>query len=262
VTTQSALYVGSVMHRRLRPKRHAFRYRAFWLLLDLDTLETVSKSLRWFSYNRPNLFSLYDRDHGDGSATPLRTQVDRLLTEAGIDPAGMRVQLLCMPRTMGYCFNPLSLYFCSRADGTLAAVIYQVHNTFSERHSYVMPVQRSYGALHQSTRKVFYVSPFMDMDLRYDFRITGPDDRIVVGIRASQSGVPVLNANMAGLRLPLTDRNLVSVFLRIPAVSIKVIAAIHWEALRLWIKGVGLRRRPSYPPHAAAVVPGSPTIMD
>ena len=141
--TASSLYVGSVMHRRTRPRVHHFRYAAFWLLLDLDELPRLSAKLRLLSHNGSNLFSIFDEDHGDGSSTPLRLQVERQLREAGVDTTGIRISLLCLPRTFGYCFNPLSIYFCHRADGALAALIYQVHNTFGERHSYVLPVGRS-----------------------------------------------------------------------------------------------------------------------
>ena len=146
--------------------------------------------------------------------------------------------------TLGYCFNPLSVYFCYRADGALAALVYQVHNTFGERHSYVIPVGNESGTLHQHCQKAFYVSPFMDMNMRYDFRVTGPGQRIGVGIRTSASAIPIMNAVLTGAREDLTDRNLMKVFLAIPAVTLKVIAAIHWEALRLWLKGLRWRRRP------------------
>jgi len=254
MTPRSSLYVGSVMHRRLHPRTHRFSYRAFWLLLDLDEFGDLSNALSCFSYNRPNVFSFYDSDHGDGTATPLRIQIERRLAEAGIDLAGGRVRLLCMPRTLGYCFNPLSIFFCHRSDGALAAVIYQVHNTFGERHSYVIPVERESAALHQRCRKLFHVSPFIDMDMRYDFRIIGPDERIVVGIGASSFTGPVLSAVLMGTRQNLTDRNLRRVFLKIPAVTIKVIVAIHWEALRLWAKGIRLRRRPLPPEGSATIV--------
>jgi DUF1365 family protein len=241
----SSLYVGSVMHRRLAPRRHRFRYRAFWLLLELDAIATVSAGLTCFSHNRPNLFSFYDTDHGDGSGTPLRLQIERQLAAAGIAGADGPIYLLCMPRTLGYSFNPLSIYFCHRADGILAALVYEVHNTFGERHSYVMAAGDPSRPLHHSCRKRFYVSPFMDMDLRYDFRIAGPDERIAVAIAATGASGPVLNAVLAGTRQPLTDANLMRVFLAVPVVTLKVITAIHWQALRLWIKGVGLRQRPA-----------------
>ena len=164
MTMRSALYVGSVMHRRLKPREHRFRYRAFWCLFDLDELPALSLRLFWFSHNRANLFSLRDQDHGDGSGTPLRTQ---------------------------------SVYFCHDAGGRLAARVYQVHNTFGERHSYVIPVTPENNAPHQHCSKDFYVSPFLDMDLRYDFRVSGPDQRINVGICVSAAGAPVMSAVLA-----------------------------------------------------------------
>ena len=259
---RSSLYIGSVMHRRMRPRIHRFRYRVFWFLLDLDALDELSNKLRWFSYNRFNIFSFYDTDHGDGTATPLRAQIERQLAEAQLDLAGGPICLLCMPRTLGYCFNPISIYFCYRADASLVAVVYQVHNTFRERHSYVIRVEDQNTALHQRFRKLFYVSPFLDMDMRYDFRITGPDERIAVGICASSRQKPVLNAVLAGVRSDLTDRNLMLVFLKIPAITIKVIAAIHWEALRLWVKGIRLRPRPLAPKQSATIVTASSVTAD
>jgi DUF1365 family protein len=251
---KSSIYIGSVMHRRLHPRRHHFRYRAYWLLLDLDEIEALSKLMTWFSYNRPNLFSFYDSDHGDGTDTPLRVQIDRQLAEAGLDITGGRVMLLCMPRTLGYCFNPLSIFFCYRKDGDLEAIVYQVHNTFAERHSYVIAVEGTGNAVYQNCRKRFYVSPFLDMDLRYDFRINGPDNLVTVAIAASGPEGPVLIAVMAGTRRLLTDRNLVGLFFRIPAGTLKVIAGIHWEALRLWTKRMRLRPRPAPPARAATIV--------
>jgi uncharacterized protein len=254
VTLRSSLYAGSVMHRRLRPCTNKFRYRAFWMLLDLEELDQLCRKLRWFSYNRPNLFSLYDTDHGDGTRTPLRTQIEGQLHEAGIELAGGRVWLLCMPRTLGYCFNPLSVFFCHRADGSLAAIVYEVHNTFAERHSYIIAAERSGGMIHQRCRKLFYVSPFMDMDLRYDFRIFGPDNRIVVDIWASRAGERILHAVLAGARKPLSDRELARIFVRTPVITVKVMAAIHWQALKLWSKKIHFRKRPPPPERAVTIV--------
>jgi len=262
MTPCSSLYVGSVMHRRMQPRMHYFRYRAFWLLIDLDELPELSRQLRWLSHNRQNLFSFYDTDHGDGTATPLRIQVERQLIEAGIELTNGRIRLLCMPRTLGYCFNPLSIFFCYRAAGELAAIIYQVHNTFAERHSYVIRVKDQCAPLHQQCRKLFYVSPFLNMEMRYDFRITGPDERIVVGISASASEGQILSAVLAGTREPLTDRNLSRVFLQIPAITLKVSAAIRWEALKLWAKRIRLHRRPAPPEHATTIVPATSAPLD
>jgi len=250
MTFRSCLYVGSVMHRRLHPRPHHFRYSAFWALLDLDELERLSDHYTSFSYNRFNLFSFRTADHGDGSDIPLRNQIERRLSAENIYLAGGRVELLCIPRMLGYCFNPLSIFFCYHADGALAAVVHEVHNTFGERHTYVMPIQQRTGVLHQRCQKLFHVSPFLDMDMRYDFRITGPDERVCVGIAVSSPDRPMLNAVMTGARQAFSDRNLLRIFVQIPAFTFKVIAAIHWEALRLWLKRVRYHAHPG--PHTAA----------
>lgn len=261
MTTRSAfrscLYVGSVAHRRLRPRVHHFRYRVFWLLVDLDELPQLSEKLRLFSHNSPNIFSLYDSDHGDGSAMPLRRQVGRQLGLAGIDLAGGAIRLLCMPRTLGYCFNPLSIYFCYFPDGSLAALIYQVHNTFGGRHSYLIAVQRDSGAVHQRCRKSLYVSPFMDMNMSYEFRVTGPGERCAVAIGARAPGGPMFLAALAGSREELKDLNLMRRFFTVPAVTMKVMTAIHWEALRLWLKGIRYRSPPAAPASTISIVPVS-----
>lgn len=254
----SAIYVGAVMHRRMAPRIHALRYRVFWLLLDLDDLPALDARLRLFSHNRPNLFSLYDADHGDGSATPLRVQAERQLAAAGVDIAGGAIRLLCMPRTLGYGFNPLSVYFCHRADGALAAVIYEVHNTFGERHSYLIPADLQARALRQQCRKVFYVSPFMDMEMTYEFRVQPPAERVAVAIQAAGPDGPMINASLVGAREELADRALLRLACLIPAVTMKTIAAIHWEALRLWLKGVRLRDRPAPPDRPVTIVPAVP----
>lgn len=251
------LYIGSVMHRRLKPRAHRFRYRGFWILFDLDALDRPHYTPALLSHNRFNLFSLYDRDHGDGSSSPLRAQIVRKLSQADIAfPAGT-IRLLCMPRTLGYGFNPLSVYYCTHADGTPAAIVYEVHNTLGERHSYVLPAETR-GHIHQSCGKTFYVSPFLDMDLRYDFSVTLPEDRLVLAIRASKNNVPEMIACVAGERRELTNVILLRLFFVIPAISLKVITAIHWEALRLWFKGLRFQSRtvPSEP--NASSLPLSP----
>ena len=258
MSERSALYVGSVMHRRLRPRAHRFRYRGFWVLFDLAELERLSARLTLFSYNRFNLFSFHDSDHGDGSGTKLRDQIVGLLSKAGIDTKGGTIRLLCMPRMVGYVFNPISIYFCQRADGAPAAIVYEVRNTFGERHSYVIPAQADGGTIHQSCRKAFYVSPFLDMDMHYHFAVIEPADRMAIAIRASQGGEIVLIACLAGHRRPIADRALLRQFLVMPALTLKVIVAIHWEALRLWWKGVRLAQRPSPRPGAPDARPAIP----
>jgi uncharacterized protein len=254
VTMRSALYVGSVIHSRLRPRTHRFRYRAFWLLLDLEEFEALSKRLRLISHNRFNLFGFHDADHGDGSEIPLREQVLGHLREARIELAGGTIQLLCMPRMLGYGFNPISIYFCRRSDRSLAAVLYEVHNTFGERHSYLIPVDSKARTLHQHCEKAFYVSPFLDMVMRYDFSLRAPGEQAAIAIRASQSGRLVMRACLVGTRKPLTDAALLRAFLIFPALTVKVIAAIHWEALRLWLKGLRLYSHPLPPERSITAV--------
>jgi uncharacterized protein len=255
----SSLYIGTVMHRRLRPKPHRLRYRVAWMLLDLDELAELPKKLRLFSYNRRNLVSFFDRDHGDGGGRPLRQQVEAHLREAGIAPDGGPIRLLCMPRIFGCGFNPLSVYFCYRRDGTLAAILYEVHNTFKQRHSYLIQVDRTAAVrpgatIDQHCRKGFYVSPFMDMDLRYAFRVVVPDRRVAVAIRTADREGLVLAAALSGDRRALTDASLLRMLASYPLLTLKVIGAIHWHGLKMVLRGFELRPRPRPPAAPMTVV--------
>ena len=250
----SSLYVGSVMHRRLSPRSHRFSYRAFWLLIDLKELDSIGRRPWLFSHNRFNFFSLFEADHGDGSDTPLLTQVMRHLTAAGIDLGDGAIRLFCMPRILGYCFNPLSIYFCHRSDGSLAAILYEVSNTFGERHSYLIPVVSRSHTIHQRCEKQFYVSPFMDMEMRYDFSVQAPSERVAVTIHVSQLERPVMTARLSAVRKDIEDRALLQAFLAVPALTLKVTLAIRWEALRLWLKGLRLRNRPTPPTRLVSTI--------
>lgn len=251
----SALYVGTVMHRRIRPKAHRLRYRVFWMLLDLDAIDGLGRQLRLFSRNRFNVVSFHDSDHGDGSGEPLRAQAERHLLAAGIAPDGGAIRLLCMPRIFGYGFNPLSIYFCHRRDDALVAILYQVHNTFGERHSYLIRVDApASDRIQQRCDKTFYVSPFLDMEMSYAFRVTPPHERVAVSIRGSDKDGPLIVATLAGERRPLTDRTLLRIMATHPLLTFKVIGAIHFHALLLWWKGVGLRTRPRAPEAAVTIV--------
>ena len=252
----SALYAGSVVHRRLRPRAHRLSYRIFSLLVDLDGLDALDARLRLFSRNRFNLFSFHDRDYGDGSGSPLRAQVERHMRAAGMEPDGGPIQVLTMPRLAGYAFNPISLFFCHRRDGSLMAVLYEVNNTFGQRHAYLMPAEAGGdGIVRQSAAKCFYVSPFMDMELAYSFRLRPPGERFALGIVASDRAGPVLTAVHRAERRPLTDRALAGAFLAYPLMTLKVIAGIHWEALFIRAKGIRLRRRPPPPAHPVTMTP-------
>jgi DUF1365 family protein len=251
MTLKSAIYSGWVMHSRRVPRPHRFRYRVWWMLIDLDELPRLDRSLRIFSRNRFNILSLHDRDCGVGSGD-LRPYVEARLVEAGLAGAAVRIELLTMPRQWGYAFNPLSIYFCRDAADRVAAIVYEVHNTFGERHSYVIEAtEDTSGIIRQTARKQFYVSPFMDMAQDYAFRVHPPDERIAVSITGSQGAGPVIHTALHGQRRALTSLTLLRHCLTQPLLNLKVITAIHWEALRLWCKGIGLRPHRPTTRHAA-----------
>ena len=253
MVTASGLYSGVVSHARLRPRRHRLGYRIFQLLLDLDEVDALDRRLRWFSAERFNLVSFHARDHLAGSDVPLKDQVESLLARAGLTGGG-HVQLLCMPRVLGQAFNPLSLYFCHRKAGGLAAILYEVNNTFGERHAYLIPVKGGAGEIRQACDKAFYVSPFMPMALRYAFEVSPPGEDVRVAIQVSDTDGLLLNTAFAGRRAELTDRALLAAFFGTPLLALKVLAAIHWEGLRTWLKGSGFHRRPPPPEQPVTVV--------
>jgi DUF1365 family protein len=253
--SRSALYEGRVMHCRLKPRQHRLAYRVFWLLLDLDEIDGLPARLKLFSRNRFNLFSFRDRDFGAGSDEPLRAQVERHLANAGLDARGGRIQLLTMPRVLGYAFNPLTVYFCYRRDGDLAAILYEVSNTFGERHSYLIPVRDdAQNVIRQECAKEFYVSPFMDMAMRYVFRVSPPGEQVRVSIVGRDDEDTVITAALSAHRKKLSDLALLSAFARYPFLTLKVVGAIHWEAARLWLKGMRPRRRPPAPEQPVSLV--------
>jgi uncharacterized protein len=229
----SCLYVGEVAHWRMRPRQHRLRYRAFWMLLDLDRLADITQRLWLFSHNGLNAFSLNDRDFGNGGTESLRQQADASLQAAGFKPAA-RIHLLCMPRIVGYAFNPLSLYFCADGNGDVFAIIYEVHNTFGERHRYVLPWR---PGKTEETEKAFYVSPFLQTDMRYRFDASIPGDRVALKIEGGNADGTIIVASLEGARRELRDGPLLRLFVGIPMLSLKVIAAIHWQAARMWLKG-------------------------
>lgn len=243
----SALYRGGVFHSRLRPRQHRLNYRVFWLLLDLSEIDALDARLKTFSHGRFNLLSFHDRDHGDGSDKPLRLQIEAQLAEVGVDIGDGAILLLTMPRVLGFVFNPISLYFCHHEDGRLAAMIYEVTSTFRERRSYVLPVlaeDADAGRFRQQIDKSLYVSPFMDMEMRYDFKGRPPGETLAVSIDGSDGEGLLIATTMTGERRALTDRALIAATLAMPLLTLKVVAAIHWEALKLWLKRTPLTRKP------------------
>jgi uncharacterized protein len=258
-TDAAALYVGEVMHARLKPIGHRFNYRVMSLLIDLDRLADADRQSPLFGVNRAALYSFNEADHGDRNRSSLRAYVQRCAAERGIDLTGGRVLLLCYPRLLGYTFNPLSVYFCYRRDGRLGLLIYEVRNTFGDIHSYalaVKPDEVSDAGIRQQRDKLFYVSPFIEMAMRYHFRVSPPADKVKLRILETDREGPLLAATFSGRRRALTSAALLRAFFSLPLVTFKIVAAIHWEALRLWLKGARPVPRPAAASAKAALNTG------
>ena len=255
---RSCLYVGEVVHRRAQPF-HRLRYRVFSLLVDLDELPALDRRLRWFSHNRFNLLSFRDRDHGRCDGTPPRAWVDAALAANGIEPGG-RIALLCFPRLFGYVFNPLSIFFCHAPSGALRAILYEVRNTFGDKHGYLIEVPAGHAAdapIAQTCAKAFHVSPFLPVAGAYHFRLTPPGARLAIQIRHLLDGREVLLASQRARREALTDARILAAVIRHPLMTVKVIAGIHWEALRLWLKRARYHRRPAPPASDVTFIPAA-----
>jgi len=256
---RSAAYTGRVVHARQRPRAHRLRYGVFYLLLDLDEIDTLDRTSRLFKHNRAGMFSFHDRDHGPRDGSDLRAWVDDQLRAAGVDPTGGRVAILCLPRILGYAFNPLSVYFCHDRDGRLTAVLYQVANTFGETHTYLVrhdsePSGKAGAVLHHGFDKVFHVSPFIPMECRYDITLRPPGAHVSIIIRESDRDGPLLAATLHAERAQLTDKFLAATILRYPLLTLKVIAGIHLDALRLWLKRTPLVRRTEPPANPVSII--------
>ncbi|PWG61273.1 DUF1365 domain-containing protein [Sediminicurvatus halobius] len=246
------LYRGTLIHERRRPPCYRFRYRVFSLLADIDRLDEAAATRRLFSHNRFNLLALHDRDHGPKDGSPLRPWIDAQLAEAGVDLAGGRVELLCYPRVLGYVFNPLSVWFCRHADGRLRAVLCEVRNTFGEWHGYLL---HDGGAplpehLRDQAPKRFHVSPFLPREGHYRFRFSAPGERYSATVNWHDDADPehpALIAVQFGSERPAGDAGLLWAALAVPLMTLKVIAAIHWQALKIWLRGGRFHRKPAPP---------------
>jgi len=237
------------MHQRLFPVRYRFRYQGFSLLVDIDQLERLQQSLRWFSLNRFNLFSLHTRDHGHRDGSPWRPWIEARLAEQDIDLAGGRIRLLAVPRVLGYSFNPLSIWYCEDHDGLHRAVLLEVRNTFGEHHHYLLHAN---GAplswpLRASKPKIFHVSPFIGMAARYDFFLHPPGATLRIAIREYQDDALMLIASQTGHARPCTNASLLKLFLMQPWVALKTIILIHWQALWIWARGATYQPKPKPP---------------
>lgn len=234
---RSALYDGEVVHERFKPKAHKLRYRVFSMLFDLGELTQLDAHTRLFGYNRWAPIAFFDRDHGPRDGGPLRPWVEARMREAGVEPDGGPIELLCYPRIFGYVFNPISVYFCRRKDGTLAALLYEVHNTHGERHTYPIAVHGTEAVVRQSAQKAFYVSPFIGPTATYNFMVVPPGESTSVVIRQEVAGELLLAASFRGARVTFAAGALARRLLMFPLMTMKVTAAIHWEAVKLWWKG-------------------------
>lgn len=247
--SEACVYAGEVMHQRFFSASYRFRYRVFSLLLDIDAIDRAAASSWLFSRNRFNLLSFHDRDHLPEGSDDLRGWAEAVLARAGVHAPSPRIRLLCFPRVLGWVFNPLSLWYCEDADGTPVAVIAEVRNTFGERHCYLLKPRE--GAddwpLRQYHPKDFHVSPFIQMDAGYEFRLSRPNEALRIVIREFQDDRLMLVATQTGQRRPLRTRELLAQTLRVPMQTLKVLVAIHWQALKIWLKGEQFHRKPEPP---------------
>ena len=234
----SCIYSGFTAHKRFRPKRHFFSYKIFSLLIDLNEVKNLERKIKFFSYNKFNILSFYDVDHGPRDGNCLTKWVKKILIESKIDIGSGAIKLLCFPRFFGYVFNPLSIFYCYDENSQLKAVLYEVKNTFNEQHTYVFPTSPSSNLILHKCDKKFYVSPFIEMKTFYNFRLLKPGTIISIFIKQADIDGPLLTACQAGKRLELNSFNLFVQFLKHPLMSFKVILAIHFEAFRLWSKGI------------------------
>jgi DUF1365 family protein len=225
----------------MRPRTHRLTRRIPMLFVDLDELPRLRLPL--LAVDRFGALSIEARHHLAGDATPLKAQIERRLREEGL-PAGGPVRLLCMPAVFGQVFNPLSVYFCHRPGGELSAIVYEVNNTFGARHCYVLPADDA-QVVRQGCAKTFHVSPFLDMDLSYAFKVVPPGPRVSVRVQVLDREGVLLSASFEGAAEPLTNRALAGVLARHPLLMLEVLGGIHWEALKMLVKGIRLRPAPS-----------------
>ncbi len=240
-------YRNRTVHVRYAPFRRSFKYELFQLFLDIDRLTETDRRLSLFAVNRPGLFSFREKDHGPKDGRPLRPWAENIWRAEGVDLEGGKIWLLCFPRVLGYVFNPISVWFGYGPQGDLRGVIYEVRNTFGESHCYVTgtPSQK------HSAEKAFHVSPFMAVEGCYHFALRAPDERFALRIENRVGGALRHLATLAGERRTLSDGALLGVALGMPLMTLKVTAAIHWQALWLWLKGARYHKKPP-PPQSPA----------
>ncbi len=236
--------LGQVRHARLRPARNAFAYPTYFLMLPMRRL----RAAEWpaLARNRFGLIAFHDRDHGDGRADSLAWLEDTLAREGVLDADG-EVWLHTYPRVLGFTFKPVSFWYCHRADGSLAAILVEVNNTFGERHCYLLRGERLRYGQELRAAKVFHVSPFCRIEGDYRFRFMRTADRTVARIDHDDAGGPLIETSVSGRLEPLTLASLRRAFFGMPMMTFGVIARIHWQALKLWLKRVPFFHKPAPP---------------
>ena len=243
MTKSSCIYNGHVIHKRFKPKKNFFKYKVFSLLIDLSELNTLEKELKLFSYNKFNILSFYDIDHGPRDGTSLISWVKENLKKYQIIFEEIKIKLLCYPRVLGYVFNPLSIFFIYDKSENLIAILYEVKNTFDEQHTYVFKIDKKNQILEHSCKKKFHVSPFIEMNCLYNFKILNPENKLSVVINQYDDSGQLLFASQDGLKKEINNKNLIFSYISHPLMSFKIIGAIHFEAFKLWLKGIKLVKK-------------------
>jgi DUF1365 family protein len=240
---ETCIYKGFVTHRRFKPVRNYFSYKTFSILFDLDELEEIDNKIIFFSLNAFNLFSFYNKDHGERDGSNLKKWVKNNFKKYNLSLNISKIKLLCFPRVFGYVFNPLSVFYCYEGEN-LKAILYEVKNTFNEQHTYIFLIDDNSKIISQNCNKKFYVSPFIEMETFYNFRLSKPDENIKILIK--QTNIlqeKVLVACQFGKKQALSTKELLINFFTHPLMTFKIITAIHFEALRLWKKGAIFQKR-------------------
>ena len=237
----SCIYNGEVNHTRFKPVKHFLNYKTFSLLIDLDEIEQLDKSISIFSHNKFNIFSFYNKDHGDRDGSCLKKWVISNLKKYKIEGNISKIKILCYPRIFGYVFNPLSIFYCYE-NGKLKSIFYEVKNTFNEQHTYIFKIKDG-EEIKQKCKKKFHVSPFMDMETFYNFKLINPNQRLSVMIKQTDAEGTVLTATQTGDKKEFNFKQLLINFFRYPLMTLKIISSIHFEALLLWKKGAIYRKR-------------------
>ena len=234
----SYIYNGTVIHKRFKPKEHFFKYKVFSLLIDLSELELLDKKISFFSFNKFNLISFYEKDHGNRDGSSLIEWVKFNLNENKINSENIKIKLLCYPRILGYVFNPLSVFFIYNSNDQLSSILYEVKNTFGEQHTYIFRVEEKNNLFQHNCEKKFHVSPFIEMNCKYFFRILKPSEKISVIIDQYDQEDKILYASQDGKRTDFTSNQLIKSYIKHPLMTFKIILAIHFEAFKLWTKGI------------------------